>query len=81
MARTQETTPFYIRTERGETFFVETLEEALEEFTGDDGYRLTLTAGSNGLVIRRHGEWSDDNYGGKEGLATLGYRESEVNDG
>jgi len=54
--RTQNETPFYIRTADGDTFHVETLEEALTEFSGPDGYRLTLMAGNQELVIRRSGE-------------------------
>ncbi len=42
MPRSQFPTPFYIRTQEGATFFVDTLDEALEEFIGEDGYRLTL---------------------------------------
>ena len=54
--QTQTETPFYIRTADGATFYVETLEEALTEFSGDNGYRLTLTAGNQEVVIRRSGE-------------------------
>ncbi len=54
MGRTQEHTPFYIRTNGGDTFFVDTLDEALEQFTSDDGYRLTLQVGKNMVVIRRY---------------------------
>lgn len=58
MARTQEETPFYIRTQEGDTFFVDTLEEALEQFLGDKGYRLTLITEDNEMVIRRGLEWT-----------------------
>lgn len=53
MARTQDETPFYIRTRDGETFYVETLEEALQEFASTNGYRLSLIADQNEIVIRR----------------------------
>ncbi len=76
MPRTQKVTPFYIRTQEGATFSVDTLEEALEEFLGIDGYRLSLTAGQNQLVIRRCLDWSPDPFGSKECEATLVYRES-----
>ncbi len=76
MPRTQKITPFYIRTQEGATFSVDTLEEALEEFLGSDGYRLSLTAGQNQLVIRRCLDWSLDPFGSKECEATLVYRES-----
>lgn len=46
-------TPFYIRTSESATFQVDTLEEALEEFCGEKGYRLSLTAGDITLIIRR----------------------------
>lgn len=42
MARTQEDTPFYIRTVNSETFSVDSLEEALEVFTSEEGYRMDL---------------------------------------
>lgn len=54
--RTQTETPFYIRTFGGETFYVETLEEALTEFASEEGYRLTLAAGNQQVVIRRSSE-------------------------
>lgn len=77
MAKTQEPTPFYIRTREGETFHVESLEEALEEFMGDSGYRLTFSD-SNGkeLVIRRIQEGSPV-IGGMEYRSSLIYREKE----
>ncbi len=75
MPRTQESTPFYIRTQEGSTYYVDTLQEALEEFLGSDGYRLSLTAGQNQLVIRRCLDWSPDPFGSKECEATLVYRE------
>jgi len=54
--RTQTETPFYIRTRDGDTFHVETLEEALTEFASEEGYRLTLMSGNQQVVIRRSGE-------------------------
>jgi len=54
--RTQTETPFYIRTFGDETFYVETLEEALTEFASEEGYRLTLAAGNQQVVIRRSSE-------------------------
>lgn len=59
MPRTNEKTAYYIRTNNGECFYVDTLAEALAEFLGDDGYRLTLTAGDNELIIRRTSHWDD----------------------
>ncbi len=56
MGKTQKQTPFYIRTRGGDTFFVDTLEEALEQFASDDGYRLTLEADGKTVVIRRYQE-------------------------
>ena len=53
MGRTQEDTPFYIRTDKGETFNVETLDEAVEELVSEDGYRLTISTPAGDLVIRR----------------------------
>lgn len=53
MSRGQVPTPFYIRTLDGETFYVDTLEEALQEFTGEDGYRMTITTDDVEMVIRR----------------------------
>ena len=57
MAKTQEVTPYYLRMQTGECFYVDTLKEALEAFLGDDGYRLTLTGGGKELVIRRTSVW------------------------
>ncbi len=75
MPRSQFPTPFYIRTQEGATFFVDTLDEALEEFIGEDGYRLTLIAGGKELVIRRYIDWGIDNVGQNECHASLIYRE------
>ncbi len=77
MARTQEPTAFYIRTEKGETFYVDTLEEALEEFVSNDGYRMTLKAGKKTLVARRGDFWNVDQLGSKECTANLVYREEQ----
>lgn len=60
MAKTLEVTPYYLRMQTGECFFVDTLKEALEEFLGNDGYRLTLGSGEKSLVIRRTSEWTED---------------------
>ncbi len=79
MARTQETTPFYIRTDKGECFYVETFEEALEEFVGNDGYRLAIKGGNKELVIRRGDFWNVGKLGEKECTANLVYREEESN--
>lgn len=57
MARTQEVTAYYIRTGEGDTFYVDTLDEALRELISEDGYRLTLISASYELVIRRTSEW------------------------
>ncbi len=76
MAKSQEPTPFYIRTRQGETFHVDTLEEALEEFLGGNGYRLTLTAGGKELVIRRDSVWDKNpTLDSKDCMAELTYRE------
>ncbi len=53
MARVEHDTPYYIRTTDGECFNVETLGEAVAEFVGETGYRLTITTGDGDLVIRR----------------------------
>lgn len=66
--QTQDPTPFYIRTSFGATYYVETLEEALEEFASDDGYRLTLESDDIQVVIRR----SQDDFDEQGVHATLG---------
>lgn len=62
MPSTQEETPFYIRTAGGNTYYLETLEEALAQFVSEDGYRLSLGEGETRIVIRREdwteGDWS-----------------------
>ncbi len=75
MPRSQEVTAYYIRTTAGECFFVDTLQEALYEFLGSEGYRLTLNAGGHELIIRRTSDWSTNLLDEKVGLATLIYRE------
>ncbi len=75
MAGSQTSTPFYIRTQEGATFFVDTMEEALEEFFSEDGYRLTLYSEGKELVIRRSSEWHLDSLGQKESNAFLTRRE------
>ncbi len=75
MPASQEPTPFYIRTREGATFHLDTLDEALEEFIGKDGYRLTLTAGGKELIIRRCFDWEIDHLGQEECDASLIYRE------
>lgn len=60
MAEGQEPTPFYIRTNNGQTFYVDTLEEALKQFASEDGYRLTLTSDSLEVVIRRSRKETDE---------------------
>ena len=57
MAKTQEVTPYYLRMQTGECFYVDTLKEALEAFLGDEGYRLTLSVDGKELIIRRCSEW------------------------
>ena len=56
-------TPFYIRTRQGDTYFVKSLDEAISELAGEDGYRLTLEA-SDGtqIIIRRAGEGDPSPY-------------------
>ncbi len=51
--RTNTETLFYIRTQNGKTFYVETLDEAIAEFSSNEGYRLSIEAGAKSLVIRR----------------------------
>ncbi len=75
MPESQEPTSFYIRTQEGATFYVDTLEEALEAFIGNSGYRLTLSAGQKELVILRDSRWILDEFGTKTGGADLVYRE------
>lgn len=50
---TQEETPFYIRTAQGGTFHTETMDEALEQFVSEDGYRITFSGAKVEIVIRR----------------------------
>lgn len=54
-------TPFYIRTIEGETGHVDSLEEALEIFSSDIGYRLTLSVDGITVVIRRASEPKEKN--------------------
>ena len=77
MAKTQEVTPYYLRMQTGECFYVDTLKEALEEFLGDEGYRLTLTTTNKELVIRRTSGWVPCAIGlnEKEGTGSLVFRE------
>jgi hypothetical protein len=77
MPRTQEVTAYYIRTQNGETFYVDTLKEALDEFLGDDGYRLTLSSDNKELVIRKSYPWTESDNGKLEALANLVYRNKE----
>ena len=60
MAKGQESTPFYIRTAEGDTFYVDTLEEALQEFASAEGYRLTLTTDDHEVVVRRSSKEMDE---------------------
>ncbi len=53
MRRRPERKPFLVRNVKGVTRYVDTLEEALEQFASYDGYRLTLEAGGRTVVIRR----------------------------
>lgn len=76
MGKTQETTPFYIVTRKGATFYVDTLQEALEEFVSNDGYRLTLTFLQKNLVIRRGDDWTPIRFGEKGSDASLVLREN-----
>lgn len=47
-------TPFYVRTRHGQTGNVDTLEEALAIFAGEDGYRLNfMIEGAPEIVIYR----------------------------
>jgi hypothetical protein len=78
MARSEVATPFYIRNQAGDAFYVETLEEALAEICSEHyGYRLTLSAGGRELVIRRTSELTDNLLGEKEGTAGLTFRTRE----
>lgn len=78
MARTEEVTPYYIRSASGECFYVDTLAEALVEFLGEDGYRLTLTSTRQELVIRRTGEWGQGFIDEKNCNAVLTAREKDI---
>jgi hypothetical protein len=53
MARGQEQTPFYIRTFDGDTFYVDSLDEAISIFESEEGYRLTLYHSDGTEVILR----------------------------
>lgn len=77
MPRSQEPTPFYIRTINGETFSVDTLDEALEEFCGEEGYRLSLKGNNVELVIRRDKFETRNLIGGEEADAFLVLRKNE----
>lgn len=57
MPRTDEVTAYYIRTSDGDAFYVDTLAEALEEFLGEKGYRLTFASSKKELVLRRTSNW------------------------
>lgn len=60
MARSQGPTPFYIRTAFGDTYHVDTLEEALRDFTAPHGYRLTLMVDGLEVIIRRASTTHDE---------------------
>lgn len=63
----------YLRTQRGDVFYAESLEEALSILTGEDGYRLTISdEQGNEIVVRISGPWEDD------GTTTLEARDSNV---
>ncbi len=81
MARTQDPTAFYIRTKEGATFYVDTLDEALEELIGEDGYRLTIASNNKELVIRRNTSWEINPTEENESPATLVYREKDKTTG
>jgi hypothetical protein len=57
MKHGQDQTPFYIRTLEGDTFYVDSLDEAVANFVSEEGYRLTLrhTDGTE-VILRRSAE-------------------------
>lgn len=73
MPRTNEVTPYYIRTRQGETFYVDTLREALEEFLGDNGYRITFSAGGKEMDIKRPFGWQQGFNQEKKCVADITY--------
>lgn len=83
MPRTNEVTPYYIRNRNGESFYVDTLAEALEEFLADGGYRLTFNTPKRDLVLRRTSEWETVIIAGmkveneKEATAGMVFRDKE----
>lgn len=77
MPRPNEVTPYYIRTAEGNTFYVHTLAEALEQFLGDDGYRLTLTTPNKKLTIRRSSDWEPGRIAESEATAFVSYSERD----
>lgn len=74
MGRTLKETPYYLRSEKGETFYVDTLEDALNEFLSKDGYRLTFSSGGKKLTIRRTSSWKKGFVNEKESTADLAYQ-------
>lgn len=77
MPRTEEVTAYYIRDQDGACFYVDTLAEALEEFLGEKGYRLSLSSRKQDLVLWRTSEWSESEDGSQEGKAHMVYRNKE----
>ncbi len=75
MPKTKEITAYYIRTRKGETFYVDTLAEALTELVGEDGYRVTFSAGGKEVDLRRSSKLYNGLNGDKECEATIVYRE------
>lgn len=61
MAKSQGPTPYYIRTVHGDTYHLDTLEEALRVFVSDDGYRITFIVDGLEVVIRRSSDTHDEN--------------------
>lgn len=54
MGKTKERKPFLVRTAKGKAYFVDTLEEALSQFSSKDGFRLTFEAGGKIMLIQRN---------------------------
>lgn len=66
-----EESPYYLRSQEGDTFYVETMKEALEEFLGENGYRLMLSYDDKRVTFRRLSPWCDGQVNDRECAATI----------
>lgn len=77
--RTSDKTPWYVRTAEGECFYVESLDEALEQLISESGYRMTISGEHHEVVIRRgdvltKSSQFDDTYEGEASLTVRMHR-------